>query len=368
MVLVRSGGGSWRSPANLAFEDERALQTLVQTSPGLLPGDVPMAVVDEFPVPGIGSADLVGVSASGEITVVECKLRANPEIRRAVVGQLLAYAGGLWHMDYDDFAATFAHRGRIPLAEAVATAVQVDEKGGEVPDPAALREAVSRNLAAGDFRLVIAVDEITPELKTIVRYMNEHTLPTVQVMALELTYARERELELLVPALYGQEAADRKQKQSSASRWTEESFAAAVEERTEGAARAFIDRLLTHGSQNGHSATYGIGKTPSLSYTYRLGGDRPRSVWTLYLKEGSAGVTVNLEPISKWSEDAALTLVAEMRASPALARYLDGLGEGNLLKYPLIPIVADVVSSEAADVFMRALDQLVGRHSPTAPV
>src|SRR4051794_32274419 len=111
MVLIRHAGGAWHEPTTSAYANERELQNLVKLSPALLPGADALAVVDEFWVPGIGSADLVGVGALGDITIVECKLKANPEIRREVVGQTFAYAGGLWRMTYDDFALTFANRG-----------------------------------------------------------------------------------------------------------------------------------------------------------------------------------------------------------------------------------------------------------------
>src|SRR4051794_37006451 len=107
MVLLRRDGAKWLEPELLAYADERELQTLVQESPSLLPGVSDLAIVEEFWIPGVGSADLVGIGAAAEVVVVECKLRANPQIRREVIGQVLAYAGGLWKMSYDLFAANF---------------------------------------------------------------------------------------------------------------------------------------------------------------------------------------------------------------------------------------------------------------------
>jgi hypothetical protein len=119
-VLVRDNAGGWRQPEVTAYENERELQHLVAASPDLLTG-VAMATVDEFWLPGIGSIDILGVGPDGSITIVECKLRANPEIRREVVGQITAYAGGLWRMPYDDFTASWqARSGGKSLADAVA--------------------------------------------------------------------------------------------------------------------------------------------------------------------------------------------------------------------------------------------------------
>ena len=139
-----------------------------------------MAVVSELSVPEAGYVDVVGVDADGAITLVECKLRANPDVRRHVVGQVFAYAAGLWGLDYDAFDGAFASRAGMPLARRMA------ELAPEGWDEKAFRTSVAANLAAGRFRLVIAVDQITDELSRIVRYLNEHTTPEVQILALEL--------------------------------------------------------------------------------------------------------------------------------------------------------------------------------------
>src|SRR3954470_8687005 len=98
---MRHMGGKWQPPATAANEDEKELKLLLKDIPGLLGEST--AVVDEFYIPGAGQVDLLGVGIDGSITLVECKLENNPEIRRKVVGQVLAYAGGLWRTPYDDF-------------------------------------------------------------------------------------------------------------------------------------------------------------------------------------------------------------------------------------------------------------------------
>lgn len=46
-------------------------------------------------------------SASGQMTLVECKLAANPEICRNVIGPVFAYAAGLWRLSCDAFNRRF---------------------------------------------------------------------------------------------------------------------------------------------------------------------------------------------------------------------------------------------------------------------
>lgn len=352
-MLIRQIGGTWHEPATAEYANEKELQDLVKHSPTLLPGGHQLAVADEFWVPGIGSVDLVGVSETGEITIVECKLRANPEIRREVIGQTLAYAGGLWRMDYEDFATTFQNRvgQSLPAAVSAATGADIDE--GD------LRTAVGKRLVAGEFTLVVAVDAITPELKLIIEYLNEHTLATVRVLALELAFGRDGEVELLIPTVYGEEAADRKRRSSSGgSSWNAQTFAEQIIERTDGAVRAFVQRLLEHGTQRGHHPYYGSGASPGMSYYYEIEGE-PTSVWALYLKESGARVALSLGAISKRSPDAAHGLLAELRSDTGLADALPSLDEASLLKYPEIPVDAKLTGPSAQETFFKALSNAV---------
>ena len=54
-----------------------------------------LIVVDQIAISVTGYVDLVAVDSDGNITLVECKLASNQEIRRSVIGQIFAYAAGL---------------------------------------------------------------------------------------------------------------------------------------------------------------------------------------------------------------------------------------------------------------------------------
>jgi RecB family endonuclease NucS len=107
-------------------------------------GGAALAVAREFPV-AAGSIDLVGVDPDGEVVVCECKLEANREARRMVVGQLFAYAGALWELSFDDFSERFASQAKATLTEAVAKMATADW------DEEQFRQRVEANLAAGRF-------------------------------------------------------------------------------------------------------------------------------------------------------------------------------------------------------------------------
>ena len=89
-LLIRRNGEHWRSPCVRAYNDERILKLLLRDSPQLLPGYAEGAVVvDELTVPLIGSVDLAMIDPGGNITLIECKLSSNPEIRRSVINFLI---------------------------------------------------------------------------------------------------------------------------------------------------------------------------------------------------------------------------------------------------------------------------------------
>ncbi len=135
-------------------------------------------------MPGAGRADVVVVDAEGEITIVECKLAKNSDNRRWVIGQLLEYAAALWKLDIKDFERSLLASG---------TALTKPFTDDQDWEEATFRSAVSRNLAAGAFQLIIAVDEITERLKRTVVFINSLTPPEVRFLALGLRHGGDRE-------------------------------------------------------------------------------------------------------------------------------------------------------------------------------
>lgn len=150
------------------------------------------------------------------------------------------------------------------------------------------------------------------------------------MLALELAYGRDGDVELLIPTVYGTEAAERKSRTTaSGSKWTEVSFAEQVELRTSGNVKAFIQRLLQHGSQKGHHPFYGSGATPGMSYYYDVAG-QPTSVWALYLYEPVPRVAVSLGAILARSPDAALDLLQRLKSNSRLSSALSAIDENSL--------------------------------------
>jgi hypothetical protein len=159
-------------------EKERQLQERILASPSRLPGfDGPAAAADEVPVRHAGSADVVAVNQKGEIAIVECKRASNPDCRRWVIGQVFEYAAGLWKLNYEHIKRLF---------KACGTELTNPFEGGAGWDEESFGRDVSRNLENGEFRMFIAVDEMTEALRKrldrTVTFLNGH-LPNVQLLA-----------------------------------------------------------------------------------------------------------------------------------------------------------------------------------------
>ena len=123
---------------------------------------------------GSGSADLLGVEASGRPVLIEVKLSKNSEARRAVVAQILAYAA------YLDGTTTklLEERLRDQLQEAghatVLDAIAASDQEGAF-DRDGFTNALGDHLKEGRFRLVIVLDDAPPELTTLVAYLEHVT-------------------------------------------------------------------------------------------------------------------------------------------------------------------------------------------------
>lgn len=104
MLIRRVGDKTWREPDGASYASEKDLENLVKESPEVIPGvpHGPAAVATQVHVPETGPADVVVIDTEGGITVIECKLRENPEVRRWVIGQLFSYASGIALMTVEE--------------------------------------------------------------------------------------------------------------------------------------------------------------------------------------------------------------------------------------------------------------------------
>jgi hypothetical protein len=101
------------------------------------------------------------------------KLAGNAEARRAVVAQVLSYAGYLQGLDPGQLESLVLGNGPDERGSALEMADADAEADGV--DPAAFREGLARCLADGSFRLVIVLDTVPDELVQLVGYLQSVT-------------------------------------------------------------------------------------------------------------------------------------------------------------------------------------------------
>jgi hypothetical protein len=344
-MLIRSNDSQpWHAPKTTTYNHEGALKDLIAGSPTLLPGveDEAAVAATEVVVPQVGKADVVVVDRDGEITIVECKLERNPEIRRWVIGQVFSYAAGVWQLSYEDLERAFAARGKDLAASF---------DGVEAWEKTTFREAVEDGLKRGAFRLVIAVDEITDELKRTIVYVNRHTTAELQLLALELQYAADSGVEILVDETYGEESATEPKGSKRVS-----------DERTliEGLgkiqppeiARRMI-RLYEALRDAGAKLKWGTASMPSVTMWLSEGTPYAVSVG-LFAGEGVIAVNFDFVRRSRPPEEMA-RLAGLLRGLSGVAPYLEGLEESEWRVRPSMDPERILASDEALKAFKDAI-------------
>lgn len=207
-MLIRNRGEKvWHEPETARYASEADLENLVKESPDVIPGvpSGPVAIVTQLQVPDVGPADVVVIDVEGGITVIECKLQENPEIRRWVIGQVFSYAAGIAGMAVEELNDRWrARTGGLGIVESFSAPLPDGVESAE------LLARISENLQAGRLRLVIAVDAMTDELKRTVSFINSRSGGVFELLGLELDYVSDSGVEILVPRVFGEETAARK--------------------------------------------------------------------------------------------------------------------------------------------------------------
>jgi hypothetical protein len=341
--------GGWHAPKTTAYTNEDELQNLVADTPTLLPGvgDGPIAVAREVPLGSAGYVDILIVEGSGEITLVECKLRANPEIRRQVVGQALAYAAALWQSTYDELDDAFASRASRPLASLLG-------EGETDWDQESFRETVARNLSEGSLRLVIAVDQITDELKRTVTFLNRHTTSALRLLALELRRAADDGVEVLILESYGEESASEKPRRG---RGDEAGMIAAIREQHPGPVGERMIALYEFVRDRGARLSWAASGVAAF-----LGEDEGNPV-AVGVGPGSVGFDF------AWVRDrrtpAEMARLAELvRTIPGAVPYYEALEHRDFRMRPLLKPEEVLGGDEALEAFKTVLDQAIKLEAP----
>ncbi len=325
-LLIRDGQGDWHEPLGHGYDNEAALQAILVEHPTLVPGVVSGAIACREFESSVGPADVVILSPDGSITVVECKLRANAEVRRTVVGQLLDYASRLWQMDVEQFEQRWsrADGGRSAFSRL-----------GDVDGQA--RSALAANLSQARFNLVLAVDALNDDLRRIVEYMNSITKASTGIMLVEFTRLHESGLEILMPKTYGAELVEAKvdAAQARRPRWTIEQYLDWCSEHDAATANT-VQAVLDTMRQSSFEIVGGRAETPSLNAA--LTTDTGAKVWILNLYTDQArGALVEVRFNAFEDPGASQRLAESVCAVPGVSITAAQLGDLGYRRRPSMP-------------------------------
>jgi hypothetical protein len=162
------------SSGNVDLFSERWLQNTLFANPQCLPvKEIDPHIGALIPIcteieTGAGPADILYVTPTGQIVLVETKLWRNPEARRVVVAQILDYAKQLTSWSYEDLAresAIASKQGPDYLLKCL--------KNHNVEE-AAFVDGINRSLKNGDFLLLIVGDGIQSGAESLVGFIERY--------------------------------------------------------------------------------------------------------------------------------------------------------------------------------------------------
>jgi hypothetical protein len=189
---------------------ERELQVILARQPQLLP----LAHFDPLFAPpvcigrevgtGAGPLDLLYVSPSGHLTVVETKLWKSSEARRQVVAQIIDYTRRIVRWDFSHLENAFLEYARLYGVEQRGLIPYVADHSEEDLDDMAFTDAINRNLRLGRVLLLIVGDGIREGVEEMTAYLQDapnlqFTLGLVEIGCYGITSGTRAPSTLLVP-------------------------------------------------------------------------------------------------------------------------------------------------------------------------
>lgn len=173
-LLMRSNDGTATVYTETTAQNEAELHHLIKSNPELIPFEDldlagPLLVVGDESTVSSGMIDLLCLSRTGDVVVVEFKTGPENADFRRVLAQLVDYGSHLWGMSLQDFDERVVHRhAELPLRTLMAQwwKDQTEDERDQA------MSALSQQLQTGRFTYVVAAQRFTPTIERTVDYLN----------------------------------------------------------------------------------------------------------------------------------------------------------------------------------------------------
>lgn len=284
-ILIRNQGeNDWKVVESAKYNAETELQVLLAESPSLIPvseiredATTLVLAVREFGLPGSGNTDILAFSADGDIAIVECKLAANPESKRKVIGQILEYGAYLWSQSYEEVDQRIYNKHNKRLADLVSESVSAPDW-----DEEKFRTNVNDSLAKGAFILIVAVDRINDELARTIEFLNGCGNPAFSFHALEMRRFQASNTDILVPHLHGASSQPMAKIRNSRKQWTKDEFFQVARTSLPDDVVQLIENIYNWSKTAADRVWFGVGvETGSFTFHY-LRDSKTISIFSVY--------------------------------------------------------------------------------------
>src|SRR6266480_6281188 len=195
--------------------EESELQNLLEKNLDLIPGDQvdpddprrwllvkrEMTVEDPGTAEGRWSLDFFIVDQDGIPTLVECKRFKDTRARREVIGQMFDYAAkASFCLSRDTLLQYLEERARDRGIEIEELIANLEPVSGAFLD--SFLELIENNINQGQLRLVFFMEQSSPELRSIIAFLNSQ-MERTEVCLVEAKQFQHGAVRVVAPTLWG---------------------------------------------------------------------------------------------------------------------------------------------------------------------
>jgi hypothetical protein len=206
---------------------------------------------------------------------------------------------------------------------------------------------------------VIAVDELTDELRATVSFLARHTTADLDLIAFELAFASRGDVEVLVPRVWGTELAavrgtrttDTQRRSKKRSLDAIADVAAAVEANHPGGG-LIVEAIVTRLAPRLSYLYFGIADSHDCVVT----ATEPVKTHPFLIRVDQPGIRLAFQWLLSLGDERVERLLGRLEQSPALAASLAGVREAAYKKRTLIPYSA-LADPDVLDLFIGAVDE-----------
>lgn len=315
-IIFSSNGDKAVRVDKSAIDQETYLQQYIYDNPESIPlyeikEDIQLLILAREFGTNSGPIDAIGIDRYGELYIVETKLFKNPD-KRLVISQALDYGAALWKHanDFTEFKLVLDRHTQKVFGQNSTEKVS-EFFSLEAEEVSALFEKAKDNLNDGKFHFVVLMDKLDDRLKDLILYVNQNS--QFDIYAVEFSYYRHAEHEIIIPRIFGTEVKKDISVQSSSRRqqWTEATLIQTAEADLKAEELQAFNKLFSFTKEYANEIRLGTGSYPSFSAIFpQLSA---KSIFTVTIDD-KFRLSFNFEWIARDNDQTAQLLYSKLQS------------------------------------------------------